>query len=64
MIDPTEREIAAIRAASKPAGEYIESIGQTDMAQWSSAIWLGFLETVITAYGDEMGKLKDSDIPF
>jgi hypothetical protein len=65
MIDPTNHEIAAIQAASQPAGEYIEELGETDMATWSNDQWMGFLETVITAYTDEMGRLsKNGDPPF
>ena len=70
MIDPNENEIAAIEAASTPAGEYIEAwIGKTDMALWTRDEWLGFLECVVTAYTDSMQKgnaasLTSSDIPF
>ena len=65
MIDPTTHEIAAIEAASAPAGEYIEQwIGKTDMAQWSQDEWLGFLEVVVTAYTNELGRLAAEEPPF
>lgn len=63
MIDPTDNEIAAIEAALQPAGEYIEELRETDMANWSRNQFLGFLETVITAYTDEMRRLT-ADAPF
>jgi hypothetical protein len=74
MIDPTEHEIAAIEAASEPAGNYIEQwIGKTDMAAWTQDEWLGFLECVVTAYVDAMQRLAtkkpnraltSDDVPF
>jgi len=54
MIDPTEAEIAAMQAASAPAGEYIESLGKTDMAKFSEAEWMQFIEVIVTAYTDAM----------
>lgn len=58
MIDPTENEIAAIQAASQPAGEYLESLGRTDLAALEEAEWLTFLEVVVTAYLDKMRSLE------
>lgn len=58
MIDPTEHEIAAIEACSEPAGQYIESLGRTDMASWSRDEWLSFLECVITGYIDELKRVS------
>lgn len=54
MVDPTEQEIQAIMLASRPAGEFIESIGQTDMAKWSEEQWYSFLEVVVTGFQDGM----------
>lgn len=54
MIDPTPHEIAAIEAASDPAGQYIESLGRSDMATWSRDEWLGFIEVVVTGYSDAL----------
>jgi hypothetical protein len=61
MIDPTASEIAAIEAASDPAGEYIESLGRTDMASWSRDEWLGFIECVVTGYTDAMQRIPAKD---
>lgn len=63
MINPTRHEITAIEAASGPAGEYIETLGRTDMATWSESEWMCFLECVITAYSDQMKQLTKSGEP-
>ena len=54
MIDPSPEEIAAIEAASPIAGEYLESIGKSDLAKMDESEWLTFLEVVITAYQDSI----------
>ena len=59
VVDPDEHEIAAIAAASPMAGEYLESIGKTDLAVLTEAEWLTLLEVIITAYQDELARLLD-----
>lgn len=59
MIDPTEQEIEAIQAASEPAGEYLESIGKTDLATMTEEEWLTLLEVVVTAFSDKMAALAE-----
>jgi len=54
MIDPNEQEIAAMRAASDIAGQFIEAVGRTDMATWSAADWHGFVEAICGAYVDRL----------
>jgi hypothetical protein len=54
MIDPNEQEIAAMRAASDIAGQFIEAVGRTDMATWSAADWHGFVEAICSAYFDAL----------
>ena len=54
MIDPNEQEIAAMRAASDIAGQFIEAVGRTDMATWSAADWHGFVEAICGAYVDAL----------
>ena len=60
MIDPDEHEIAAITAASPMAGEYLDSIGKTDLAVLTEAEWLTLLEVIITAYQDELVRRLDT----
>jgi len=57
MVDPTDVEIAAIQAASPPAGEYLESLGKTDLAALEEAEWFTLLEIIVTAYTDKMAEL-------
>lgn len=54
VVDADAHEIAAIAAAGPLAGEYLESIGKTDLATLSEAEWLTFLEVVVTAYQDAL----------
>ena len=56
VADPDEHEIAAIEAASPMAGEYLESIGKTDLAVLTDAEWMTLLEVVVTAYQDELAR--------
>jgi hypothetical protein len=56
MIDPSPHEMLAMEHASDAAGEYIESLRQTDMAAWSKAQWASFIETVCGAYVDSLCK--------
>ena len=50
MVDPTEHEVAAMRAASPLAGEYIDSLGKTDLAEFSEHEWMTLIEVIVTAY--------------
>jgi hypothetical protein len=59
MVDPDEHEQAAIVAASPMAGEYLESIGKTDLAVLTEAEWLTLLEVVVTAYQDALVRRLD-----
>ena len=60
VVDPDEHEVAAIAAASPMAGEYLESIGETDLAVLTEAEWLTLLEVIITAYQDELARRLDA----
>lgn len=60
VVDPDEHEIAAIAAASPMAGEYLESIGKTDLAVLTEAEWLTLLEVIVTAYQDELARRLDA----
>lgn len=54
MVDPSEHEIAAMRAAGVTAGDYIDALGRTDMATWSPAEWHGFVEAICSGYVDSL----------
>ncbi|MBF0093943.1 MAG: hypothetical protein HQL34_05290 [Alphaproteobacteria bacterium] len=61
MIDPTPNEIAAMEAASPLAGEYIESLGKTDMAAFTYDEWMTLIEVIITGYLDALIDLAGRD---
>jgi hypothetical protein len=54
MVDANEQEVAAMRAASDIAGQFIEAVGRTDMATWSAPDWHGFVEAICGAYVDSL----------
>lgn len=56
VVDPDAHESAAIAAASPMAGEYLESLGKTDLALLTEAEWLTLLEVIVTAYQDELAR--------
>lgn len=61
MIDPTPNERAAIRYAGEMGGEYLESLGRTDLARLSEGEWLTFVEAVVTGYCDRLRDLAGRD---
>jgi hypothetical protein len=68
MVDPTERELAAMKAAGPMAGEYIESLGKTDLALFTVEEFLALIQVIVTAYLQEKAKLDINntwdDVPF
>lgn len=60
MIDPDEHETAAIEAAGEFGGEYLESIGKTDLATMTVEEWLAFVEAIVTGYQDKLVALLGS----
>jgi coenzyme F420-reducing hydrogenase delta subunit len=44
--------------ASERAGEFIESLGKTDMAGWSREQWGQFIEVICTGYVDKLVNLR------
>lgn len=54
MVDPNEHELAAMRRAGDAAGEFIDALGRTDMAQWTPTEWVSFVETICGAYVDSL----------
>jgi hypothetical protein len=58
MIDANEHELAAMLNASDQAGEFIETVGGTDMAEWSREQWNQFIEVICTGYVDKLVDLR------
>ena len=68
MIDPTQRELTAMRAAGPKAGEYIESLGRTDMALFSVEEFTTLIQVIVSAYLEAKATFDVNntwdDIPF
>lgn len=56
-------EQAALLDAGNKAGEYLDSINKTDLAQLDQVEWVTFLKTVITGFGDHIEKHLE-EVPF
>ncbi|GGH55096.1 hypothetical protein GCM10010975_12310 [Comamonas phosphati] len=55
MIDPSDMELAALRACLSPLGEYVGSIGmERPLADYTRDEVLTLIEVVVTAYQDQM----------
>ncbi|KGG93024.1 hypothetical protein P245_10680 [Comamonas thiooxydans] len=55
MIDPSDMELAAMRACLSPLGEYVGSIGmQRPLADYTREEVLTLIDVVVTAYQDQM----------
>ncbi len=50
MVDPTERELAAMRAAAPAAGEFIESLGKTDLTLFTVEEFLTLIQVIVGGY--------------
>jgi hypothetical protein len=61
MIDPTPNEKAAMDHGGRMAGEYLESIGKTDLLRLSLEEWNTFIECVVTGYCDCLRELAAND---
>ena len=62
MIDPSPDEKDAMKCGGKLGGEYLESIGQTDLKLLASDQWEAFLQAVIEGYTERLRDLRE--IPF
>lgn len=55
MIDPSDMELAAMRACLSPLGEYVGSIGMDrPLANYTREEVLALIDVVVTAYQDQM----------
>lgn len=60
MIDVDERERVALLAGGRMGGEYLESLGVTDLAALGEAQWLQFLRCVLGGYADAMQSIHQA----
>ena len=61
MIDPTPNEKAAFVHGGAMGGEYLDSIGKTDLGTLKPEEWLTFIEAVVTGYCDHLRALAARD---
>ena len=61
MIDPTPNERAAVLHGAEMAGEYLDSLGRTDLAQLSVEEWHMLIEVIVTGYCDHLRFLAGQD---
>jgi hypothetical protein len=66
MIDPTRHERAAMDHAVDMAGEYIESLGRTNLMAWSREEFVTLIEVIVTAFTDRLRELGDDpgEVPY
>jgi Family of unknown function (DUF6511) len=66
MIDPTRHERAAMDHAVGMAGEYVESLGRTDLMAWSPEEFATLIEVIVTAFTDRLRELGDDpgEVPY
>jgi hypothetical protein len=61
MIDPTPNEAEAMTVGGQQGGEYLESIGKSDLASLSETEWDRFIDAVVTGYCDHLRELAAKD---
>jgi hypothetical protein len=59
MIDPTRHERAAMDHAVTMAGEFVESLGRTDLMSWSEEEFDSLIEVIVTAFTDRLREFGD-----
>lgn len=62
MIDPTKNEKKAMEISSERAGEYLEWLKKTDMAEFSQEEWSDLIEVIVTGYFEGMQNLADKEM--
>lgn len=50
MVDPTEAEIKGMEAGAAAGGEYLDSLGKTDLAMLTPDEYMTFIECVCTGF--------------
>lgn len=59
-----EYEARALAGGGDAGGEYLDSIGKTDLATMTEQEWLTFLGKVLVGYGDSMQEIVSREIPY
>ena len=61
MIDPTPNEMQAMTVGGQQGGEYLESLGKSDLATLTEAELDRFIDAVVTGYCDHLRELAGQD---
>jgi hypothetical protein len=61
MIDPTPNEQSALVHAGCMGGEYLTSLGKTDLVALTDDEWMTFLGCVIDGFCDHLRRLAATD---
>ena len=61
MIDPTPNERAAMAHGGAMGGEYLDSLGKTDLTQLSLEEWQTLIDVIVTGYCDHLRDLAGRD---
>ena len=61
MIDPTPNESEAMTVGGQQGGDYLESIGKSDLATLTETEWDHFIDAVVTGYCDHLRALAGTD---
>ncbi|CUH39027.1 hypothetical protein JSE7799_01746 [Jannaschia seosinensis] len=61
MIDPTPNEAEAMTVGGQQGGEYLESIGKSDLVTLTETEWDRFIDAVVTGYCDHLRELAGND---
>lgn len=61
MIDPTPNEMQAMTVGGQQGGEYLESLGKSDLATLTETEWERFIDAVVTGYCDHLRELAGQD---
>jgi Family of unknown function (DUF6511) len=58
MIDPDEQERIALLGGGRDAGEYLDSLGHSDLGALTDEQWLQFLRCVVGGFQQAMQEMK------
>ena len=64
MIHPNIHEKNALADACLSGGEYVESIGKTDLATWTEHEWSTLIDVIVTRFQDSLRTAYADDPPF
>jgi hypothetical protein len=62
MIDPSDNEKKAMITASDRAGEYLEWLKKTDMAEFTPKEWSDLVEVIVSGYVEGMANLAEKSL--